>query len=158
MITDHLVDFVHGPIVSWIGTRNEKFRPTVAWVFGAKVDRENDRITVFAPNTELDQTQRNLEQNGMVAYTCADGLTHESYQFKGNMIELRETTDEERAIQDIHMSKWISYFDGVYPDGLTTGYVAHPSTAVTFQVKEIFVQTPGPDAGEQIHSPSATTD
>ena len=154
MISDHLAEFVHGPVVSWVGTRDERFRPSVSWVFGAKVDREHDKITLFVPNVEAEQTLRNIDHNGMIAFTAADGLTHESFQFKGNFVEKRASTEEDRAVQDIHMSKWIAYFDGKYPNDLAPGYIAHPSTAITFHVTHIFIQTPGPGAGDQIHSTS----
>ena len=127
-------------------------------MFGAKVDQKNDRITIFVPNIEAAQTLSNLEQNGMIAYTAANGLSHEAYQFKGRFIEMRDSTEEDRAIQDIHHNKVATLFKGIYPDEFVPGYVRYPSTAITFHVTETYIQTPGPGAGDQIHSSSDTAD
>lgn len=158
MITDQLAEFVHGPVVSWVGTRNEQLRPSVSWVFGAKVDQENDRITIFVPNVEAEQTLSNLERNGLIAFTAANGISHEAYQFKGTFIEKRDSSDDDHAIQEIHMSKLETLFSGLYPDQFLSGYIRFPSTAITFHVTETFIQTPGPGAGDQIHSSSDTAD
>lgn len=49
-------------------------------------------------------------------------------------------------MQDIHRSKVISYLP--FHPGLFEGYRLYPSTALTFRVGQVFVQTPGPDAGK----------
>ena len=37
-----------------------------------------------------------------------------------------------------------------YPAEIFTGFTIYPSTAVTFKVEEVFVQTPGPGAGDKL--------
>jgi hypothetical protein len=146
MIPDRLVVFVHGPVVSWVGTRDARLRPTVAWVFGARVLAVTDEIIAFVPDVEVERTKRNLEQNSLVAFTAVQPVTHEAYQFKGKLVEMRPSNDEERAVQDIHRAKLISHFT-IFSRELFGGFTLHPSTALTFRVEQIFVQTPGPGAG-----------
>jgi hypothetical protein len=149
MIPERLVAFVHGPVVSWVGTRDARLRPAVTWVFGARVSAGKDEITVFIPDIEAEQVKRNAEHNGQIAFTVADGISHESYQFKGKLVELRTTSEEERAVQDIHRSKMMSYMR-MFPKPLFEGYRLYPSTALTFRVEQVFNQTPGPDAGKML--------
>lgn len=149
MIPDRLVAFVHGPVVSWVGTRDARLRPTVSWVFGARVSPASDEITVFIPDIEAEHATRNAEQNGQIAFTVADGISHESYQFKGKLVGLRPSTDEERAVQDIHRSKLVSYMR-MLPKELFADFRLYPSTALTFRVEQVFIQTPGPDAGKML--------
>ena len=54
------------------------------------------------------------------------------------------------AIQDIYKEKLIAHFEqiGVGPERFE-GFVMYPSTAVAFSVQDVFVQTPGPGAGER---------
>src|SRR5665213_1361880 len=146
MIPDRLVIFVHAPVLSWVGTRDARLRPTVAWVFGARVSAASDEITAFVPDVEVERTKRNLESDGLVAFTAVEPITHEAYQFKGKLVEMRTSNDEERAVQDIHRSKLISQFT-IYPRELFAGFTLHPSTALRFRVEQIFVQTPGPGDG-----------
>jgi hypothetical protein len=146
MIADRLVVFLHGPVVSWVGTRDARLRPTVAWVFGARVSAASDEITAFVPDVEVERTKRNLEQNGLIAFTVVDPISHEAYQFKGKLVEMRPSNDEERAVQEIHVSKVISHA-AKFPREFFGGFTLHPSTALTLRVEQIFVQTPGPGAG-----------
>ncbi len=149
MIAQWIVDFVHGPVVSWIGSRDSRLRPSVSWTFGARVDARNDLITTFVPDIEADQVKRDLSDNGTVAFNVANGISHECYQFKGKILEMRSTTAEERAIQEIHQTKLRTYYTK-YPEQLFPGFVIQPSTAVVFRVEEAFSQTPGPGAGDRL--------
>jgi hypothetical protein len=149
MISDRLADFVHGPVIGFVGTRDSRLRPEVTWAFGARVSAASDEITTFVPDVEIDRTRSNLAHNGIVAYTVVAPSTHESYQFKGKLVSLRPTTEEEQAVQDILISKLVSQLPS-FPPELFGGYVTAPSTALTFRVEQVFVQTPGPGAGRQL--------
>ena len=149
MIPDRLVDFVHGAVLALVGTRDARLRPTVTWAFGARVSAATDEISAFVPDVEIDRTRSNLAHNGVVAYTVVDPISHESYQFKGKLAGMRPTTEEERAVQEILRSKIGAKLTMFRPE-LVTGYTLVPSTALTFKVEQVFVQTPGPGAGRQL--------
>jgi len=149
MIPDKLVSFMHGPVLAFMGTRNARFKPGVTWTLGVRVSAANDEITAFVPDVEIDATRSNLSQNGLVALTLIHPITHESYQFKGKLTGMRPTNEEERAIQEILRSKLASLLT-MFPPELVSGYIAAPSTSITFRVEQAFVQTPGPGAGQQL--------
>ena len=149
MIPDRLVDFVHGAVLTVVGTRDARLRPTVTWAFGARVSTATDEISAFVPDVEIDRTRSNLAHNGVVAYTVVDPISHESYQFKGKLAGMRPTTDEERAVQEILRNKIGAKLTMFRPE-LVMGYTLIPSTALTFKVEQVFVQTPGPGAGRQL--------
>ena len=154
MIPQKFVDFIHGPRVIFIGTRNEKLRPAFSWVFGAVADAESDTVTVFVPDIEGEETLTNVKANGQVSLTVADP-SHEAYQFKGAYIDSRPSNDDDRAVQEVYRSKVSPHFAAFDSRAeLIHGFVMDPSTAVTFKVEEIFVQTPGPGAGDRIDLPS----
>jgi hypothetical protein len=152
MIPQWLVDYVHGPVLSWIGTRDARLRPSVSWAFGALVAPATDEITTFVPEAEIADTRANLEHNGLVAFTCVEPVSHQAYQFKGRLVALRPTTEEERAVQEIYRDKMVTHFvtHTHFPAEAVTGFRFHPSTAITFRVEEVFVQTPGPGAGNKV--------
>jgi hypothetical protein len=69
-------------------------------------------------------------------------------QFKGAHIASNASTEKEIAIQDIYMEKLIARLTqiGIGVEHLKA-MALYPSTAVTFSVQDVFVQTPGPGAG-----------
>ncbi len=151
MISQKFVDFVQGPTFHFVGSRNAKLRPAFSWAFGATVNAAEGTITFYVPNVEGAETLSNFEDNGMVALTVSEGGTHETYQFKGPCLSPRPSEDKDTAIQDIHRSKLISHLGALgYPDEILTGFTIYPSTAVTFKVENVFVQTPGPGAGNKL--------
>ena len=85
---------------------------------------------------------------GRVALTVTEPVSHETYQFKGAHIESRASTEKDVAVQDIYIEKMIAYLKQT-DAGDFDGMVLYPSTAVAFSVQDVFVQTPGPGAGER---------
>jgi hypothetical protein len=62
---------------------------------------------------------------------------------------MRPTTEEERAVQGILRGKLGAKL-AMFPPEFVTGFIFVPSTALTFKVEQVFVQTPGPGAGRQL--------
>lgn len=149
MIPDRLVEFVHGSVLAFVGTRDAQLRPAVTWAFGLRAAAASDEITAFVPDVEIGQTRSNLSHNGLIALSVIQPITHECYQFKGKLTAMRPMTDEERAVQEIQRSKVGALLDKPFP-GLAAGFILVPSTAIAFEVEEAFVQTPGPGAGRQL--------
>ena len=153
MISANLVEFLNGPVVLLVGTRDENMRPSAAYAFGCVTDAENETITFFLPDNEGEAVLRDLKQNGKVALTVTEGISHLTYQFKGTRIEARPVSENEKALQDAYREKVIAHYlqKGV-PEGYFGWIVYDPSTAVTFRVEETFDQTPGPAAGGKLDS------
>jgi hypothetical protein len=149
MLPQRLVDHVHGPVLGWIGTRDARLRPTITWVMGARCAPATDEITLFIPDVEIERTLRNLEHNREVAATFVHPVSHEAYQFKGKFGQTRPTNEEERAIQEIQREKVSALLVNIakFPPELALGFRIYPSTALTYKVEQVFVQTPGPGAG-----------
>ncbi len=152
MIPADLVEFIQGPHVAFVGTRDERMRPSISWVFGAVADAANETITFFFPNVEGEAILNNLSQNERIALTITDTpRDHHSIQFKGKRIESRPSTETERVFQDDYKVRLIEHFRKIgVPDEFFGGFVYYPSTAVTFRVEEVFDQTPGPGAGGKV--------
>ncbi len=151
MLPDKMVEFVHGPHLLFFGTRNAKLRPTATWAFGALADGGDGTVTVFVPEVEGAATFENLEDNGRVSLTVSDAATHETYQFKGQHSLTRPCNEADYTVQDIHISKVIAHLEAIgYSGDIWRGFIVSPAKAVTFSVEDIFVQTPGPGAGNKI--------
>ncbi len=151
MIPDKLVEFLNGPVVLLVGTASAARRPSGAYAFGLTADAEKDVITFFLPDVEGEDILRDLRENGRVAVTASQGGSHETYQVKGRFIEARPVDDGEKAFQDAYREKAIAHYSPLgVPEGYFGSMVYDPSTAVSFRLEEVFVQTPGPAAGDKI--------
>jgi len=154
MIPDRVVEVIHGPAIMYAGTRNERLHATQTYVIGAVVHADHETLTFFVPKSRSEKILSNLTDNGKIA--LAVGLpTHEAYQLKGTYISFRPTDVKDWAVQEAYRSKVLSALLQVgYPEQLVKphvlGLVYRPGIAITFRAEEIFLQTPGPEAGKKI--------
>ena len=154
MIPDRVVQLLHGPAFMQVGTRDAHLRPAHAWVIGAVVHADRQTVTFFVPESRSARVLSDLQDNGRVALGL--GLaSHEAYQLKGTYVSSRPTGAEDIALQERYRTEWLAAaLQAGYPDEiarpLIRGFAYRPGVAVTFRVKEIFLQTPGPGAGNKM--------
>ena len=153
VIPDRVVEVLRGPAIMSAGSRDAGLRPAHVCVVGAVVDDDRRTVTFFVPTSRSARLLSDLQDNGRIAFTFG-WVSHEAYQIKGTYLSSRPTTDEEVAFQDAYRAKLLAAVRKVYPEEIARPYalgVAYrPGVAVTFRVEEVFLQTPGPDAGTRI--------
>jgi hypothetical protein len=154
MIPDRVVEVIHGSAIMYAGTRDERLRPAQTYVIGAVVHPDHETVTFFVPESRSERILSDLTNNGKIA--LALGLpTHEAYQLKGTYISFRPTEAKDRAVQEASRAKVLSaLLQAGYPEQLVKPHVLglayRPGIAITFRAEEIFLQTPGPEAGKKI--------
>lgn len=153
MIPDRVVELLHGPAFMQAGTRDAQLRPAHTWVIGAVVHADRETVSFFVPETRSARVLSNLQDNGRVALGI--GLvSHEAYQLKGTYLSSRPTGDEDIALQEAYRAKVLAALRQAYPDQIARpvvlGFAYRPGVAVTFRADEIFLQTPGPGAGNRM--------
>ena len=151
MIPDRVVQLLHGPAFMQVGTRDAQLRPAHTWAIGAVVPADRETVTFFVPKGRSARILGDLQDNGRVALGIAF-VSHEAYQLKGTYLSSRPAGDEEVALQETYRTKlFAAARQAGFPDDiarpLTLGFAYRPGVAITFRVEEIFVQTPGPGAG-----------
>ena len=153
MIPDRVVEVLQGPAIMLVGTRDAALRPAHTCAVGAVVDRDREAVTFFVPESRSARLLSDLQDNGRVAFSFG-WVSHEAYQLKGTYLSSRPTTDEDVARQEAYRTKLLAALRQVYPDEtarpLALGVAYHPGVAVTFRVEHVFLQTPGPGAGNRI--------
>lgn len=151
MLPLDLIRFLNGPALAFIGTRNRQLRPGVSWASAVRADSEHDTMLFLLPENEGARIKSDLDDNGMVALTALDPLSHECYQFKGRYSGSRSGDERDRALSDIQVAKIASRLDEMgYRSELFRTVVFWPGTVISFRVEDIFIQTPGPQAGRRI--------
>ena len=154
MIPDRVVEVIHGPAFMAAGTCDAKLRPAHTCVIGAVVHPNKGHVTFFVPESRSEQILANLRENGKIALGVGMA-THEAYQLKGVYVSSRPTDEKERAVQETYRATLFSFSHQVgYPEQIVKPYVFgfayEPGIAITFRAGEVFLQTPGPDAGKKI--------
>ncbi len=154
MIPDRVVELLHGPAYVQLGTRDETLRPAHTAAIGAMVHDDRQTVTVYVPAARASRALQHLEKNGRVALGIALA-SHEAYQLKGTYVSKRPTDANDRARQETYRAALLAdALSAGYPDEiarpLTQGFAYTPGVAITFRAEEVFLQTPGPDAGTRM--------
>lgn len=151
MIDSKLVDFVHAAEYWCVGTQGANLRPHGAHVMGGRIDGATGLLTFFLPDVLGAQVIQDCSTTKRVAVNVAEGAHHETYQFKGEVVEMHPITDQEGAVQEIYMAKLGA---GLVAFGLPVQNwkfpPMRPCQTIVIKVSDIYFQTPGPRAGERI--------
>lgn len=153
MLSEELIEFIHSGPWIYIGSCNKKLKSHITMGYGAFADRIKNEITVFVHKKEAEMLLSNLEHNKKLAVTMGLPTTHTAYQFKGVTTLICKTTEEQYAIQEIYKKKLIDLMlkEGL-PEKILNSLNLKCSVALTFNIQDIFVSTPGPDAGAKIEN------
>jgi len=154
MIPDHVIEMLHGPSYLQLGTRDDSLRPAHTFAVGAVVHEDRRTVTVFVPSARAGRIVPHLEGNGRVALGLGRA-SHEAYQLKGIYLSRRPTDAADVARQEAYRQALLDdALAAGYPEEIarpfTQGFAYAPGTAITFRTEEVFVQTPGPDAGSRL--------
>jgi len=157
MLPDDIVTFLQSPVFFGLATRDANLRPRHAMPVGAVADADAGRVTFFLPTAVAGEVLEDLADNGQVALGCADPLTHRAYQLKGIWESDRAATAADDAVIRIWRDKLVaratqSGFPEPMVKALVLGLAFEPATGITFRPRQIYLQTPGPDAGKLIHN------
>lgn len=151
MIPEDQARFLTGTVIAFVGTRNGQLRPSMAWAAAPRANAAEETITFILPDLESARVKEDLVDNGLIALTALDPLSHETYQYKGKYLGSRAPDQNDKALHDIHRAKINTRLrEGCYRADLFDRFVFWPGTAVTFRVADIFIQTPGPQAGKRL--------
>lgn len=150
-LSHELVAFLEGPLAVVVATRDEELRPEVARGWGLEVADERTTVTLCVGDPPGSRTRANLETNGAIAVTCSRPSTYRTVQLKGSALELRPPGERELAAVRRHLEAFVEEVEplGVRPEGART-FVGSELLSVTFEVRELYDQTPGPTAGARL--------
>jgi hypothetical protein len=124
------------------GTRSKHLIPHIHRVSGWSVGPDRQTISCSIPEEFTHDLLSSLADNGQFALTVEQIGTHETYQFKGEYVGSRPP-DEADVVSSFYP----------YSEEQSRAYVMNPGIVISFKVREIFIQTPGPRAGHRLVPP-----
>lgn len=175
-----LARLLEGPSIMFLGTRDAALQPMSTIAFGLRLaprdghesgvsgadkadhrgdsrDRKGREVTVFLPSPLAPMMLANLRDNGQMALTIVRPTDHQSVQVKGIWLGERRTDDDDRAYVERYREGLTQELGLVgVPRSIWRRVIWWPSLALRMEVREVFVQTPGPGAGRRCE-PGATT-
>lgn len=142
---DYLRTMLEGPIVGHMAVSDENHRMIRKIFFSAAVLESPARLVIHLPEVGMANVRHNLLVRPYLAALFGDAVTFQSVQIKGEAM-IRSITDAE----EIYFDKMLQRLaDLNYPDKLFT--MQHkPLLAIEITIEEIYNQTPGTGAGDQL--------
>lgn len=155
LMTEELVEFLDRAIVAIVGTRDANLVPNVHRVSGWYTANDRSTITCAIADAFATNLLSCLEDNGQLALTVSEIPSHETYQFKGTFVASRGVDEHDLAHANRHRQQFVDRVGAVFrfSEAALRAYMPVPNLAVTFAVREIFFQTPGPRAGQRLMPP-----
>jgi hypothetical protein len=150
-IPEELVDFFESGVSLLVGTRDDSLRPEMTRACGAHVSAQRTELTLFLPSQAAGRAIANLRANGRLAVGISRAFDANSFQLKGRAIDIHEATESERPTVERYLAAFVEslYLIGL-PRALVNRFHVWPAYVVTFEVEDIFLQTPGPNAGKRL--------
>jgi hypothetical protein len=146
--------------VAFAGTRDRDLVPYGHRVSGWLVEPGGQSMTAFVSEHSTEKLVESLQDNGEFALTVEEFPSHETYQFKGGYLRHRSVQPADVQVVDRIRDRFLKNVRHIYgdaPEPLLNAFIQAPALAVEFEVREIFVQTPGPGAGARLVPPAEPT-
>lgn len=153
MIPGTIATFLERANVAHAGTRDRDLVPHGHRVCGWQLGGDGRTLWVLLPEMARPHLLESLEDNGWFTFTVEEYPAHEAYQFKGRYLRHRTAQPDDFEIVErvrIRFLRAVLRFFGDDAIAPVRAFVQQPAMAVEFEVREIFVQTPGPGAGTQL--------
>lgn len=139
--------------LGFAASRDGNLVPCGHRVSGWQIDASGRTLTAFVPQSSAGKLVESLLDNGRIAVTFEEVGTHETYQIKGQYLSHRPIRPAEIDIagraRDRFAKGLRTSFDPK-PAAALMASIPTPSLAVEIEVHEVFLQTPGPEAGRRV--------
>jgi hypothetical protein len=139
-----------------VGTRDGNLVPFGHRVSGWRLGADQRTMTLLLPADFTQKVVELLQQNGELALTVGVFPGHETYQFKGRYLRHRAADlDDVEVVDRVRQRLVRNMKPMVYgpPEDALRASVSSPALAVEFEVREVYLQTPGPGAGTRLVPP-----
>lgn len=153
MIPGKIVDFIEHANVGHAGTRDRNLVPHGHKMCGWTLAPDGHTLTILVPEGGRAHLLESLEDNGQIAVTIEDYPVHEAYQFKGQYLRHRPAVSDDieraRRIREDFLNKVLPIAGEVAVHAIRA-FVQTPVLAIDIDVREVYLQTPGPGAGSRL--------
>ena len=127
--------------------------PAITRGFGARVDESREHVTVFVSAGQSKPVLRDVEQTGRIAVNMTRIHDYESFQLKGSNASITGLSRKDRQHIEQYLQDTIVEMGkiGLLPEvsrNIFRSVGDQDLVGITFELQEVFCQTPGPGAGK----------
>lgn len=135
-----------------IATRNDVHRPMIGRATGARFDAESGRISLLVSASQWPDAVTHARPGTPVSATFVKPDDYRAYQIKGPITAVGEASAIEQARGRQYVADMLSDLGalGVSRLQLSSTLSDRDLMRITFVPRDLFVQTPGPDAGQRL--------
>ena len=147
-LSDDLFELLVGPSIMHLATRDAALQPMSVLAFGLRIDGDGREATVFLPVRLSEMPLRNLRDNGQMALSVVRPTTVRALQLKGVWLGERRTGEDDRLFLADYFEALTQELGMVgVPRSIWRRLLWWPAMALRMELRDVFVQTPGPSAG-----------
>ena len=155
-LPEELVDFMEGGVSVLVGTRDAALRPECLRAAGCIVSPDRATLRVLMNEATATRTVANLRAGSPIAVTFSRPVDHRTVQVKGTCRTVRPAAPDEQAVAERYLAL---FAEGLYVVGMSRAIVRRlrvaPTVVAEVLVRELYHQTPGPDAGRRLEERDA---
>jgi hypothetical protein len=153
MIPGNIIQFLDRANVGLAATRDRSLVPRGHSVSGWALALDGRTLTFSVPAGACEHLVEALEDNGQIALTFEEYPEHETYQLKGRYVRHRPAVAADAEIAERVRQRFVRSvlpLAGEEARASLRAFIQPPVLAIDVEVREIFVQTPGPGAGARL--------
>lgn len=155
-ITPELAEFLHSGLIVYLATCSADLTPASTIGAGLRVESPRE-ITVFVARALEPPVAGNLTDGAELAVTMSHVTDHRSIQLKGRRLSDGPATEADRLFQQEYMSRLAPQMMAFgVPRSVMARLVWWPSRAIRMEVRDLYLQTPGANAGRRLEPGAAS--
>lgn len=146
--------FIQGPVSISLASRNAAGQTTIARGLACRVSESRDQIAILVCAARSAPLLADLRVNGWVAASYSLPATHETLQVKGRDARVEPAQPGDEALAAAHRANFATQIAvGGFTAAFTEALLHHEPGQlcwVRFTPAAVYMQTPGPRAGERL--------
>lgn len=152
MIDARLAAFIEGPVMIILSVADRTNHPTIARAVGARFDAKAGSISILVSRRQWPSLAEAVAPDALVAATFCRAQDYTTYQIKGRVLRLDEpgAAEHDLAARYVGITSQTLGGLGVGQDLIDQWVSADDIIRLDFAPATVFVQTPGPDAGQAL--------
>ncbi len=152
MLEDDVAAFLSGNVMIIAATRDAAMRAHVGRGCGADFDPDVGDLTLLASSTQWPEFHANARSGAPIAMTVCQPDTYKCLQLKGQIIDVSTATEAQMARARRYLDAMLAIMAGLSVSRLqlSTVFSIADLVAIRFWPVDLFIQTPGPEAGERM--------
>jgi hypothetical protein len=150
-IDEQVAEQLAGGVATIVATRDEHMRPSIARGWAISVSADGTEVTLCVGAPPGSRMRSNLDSNGAIAVTCSRPTTYRTVQLKGQVAALREPGPAQLQAANDHAEAFSLEAEELgLPPGSGQRLMDPGLVVVSFNLREVYDQTPGPNAGARM--------